>query len=212
MQVFERCGFQYGHDELIVLGDVCDGWPETKKCIDELLKIENLIYLIGNHDDWSLQWMTQPRDVYWKTQGGQETFNSYIPESHIEFLKNAHLWHVDEETNQLFVHGGIDTDKQIESQEKDTCLWDRDLLYKARMTHQIAKKPEHKYSEFDEIFIGHTTTLAFDTMKPVHFCNVWGLDTGGGWGGKLTIMDRITKEYWQSDVVKTLYPGIQGRG
>ena len=29
---------------------------EAGQCIDELLKIKNLIYLLGNHDDWTLQW------------------------------------------------------------------------------------------------------------------------------------------------------------
>ena len=31
-------------------------------------------------------------------------------------------------------------------------------------------------------------------------CNVWNLDTGAGYGYKLTIMDIDTKQYWQSDV------------
>ena len=44
-----------------------------------------------------------------------------------------------------------------------------------------------------------------------HACNVWDLDTGGGWGGKLTIMDIDSHEYWQSDLVPDLYPHIQGR-
>ena len=30
-------------------------------------------------------------------------------------------------------------------------------------------------------------------------CEVWDLDTGGGYEGKLTIMNVHTKEYWQSD-------------
>lgn len=42
-------------------------------------------------------------------------------------------------------------------------------------------------------------------------CNVWNIDTGAGWSGKLTIMDIDTKEYWQSDFVKELYPDEKGR-
>ena len=33
---------------------------------------------------------------------------------------------------------------------------------------------------------------------PIRFNNVYCLDTGGGWDGKLTIMDIDTEEYWQS--------------
>ena len=32
------------------------------------------------------------------------------------------------------------------------------------------------------------------------------MDTGAGWNGKLTIMDVDTEEYWQSDLVESLYP------
>jgi serine/threonine protein phosphatase 1 len=42
--------------------------------------------------------------------------------------------------------------------------------------------------------------------KPLHLGNLWALDQGAGWGGKLTLMDVNTHEYWQSDPVSTLYP------
>ena len=42
-------------------------------------------------------------------------------------------------------------------------------------------------------------------------CNVWNLDTGGGYEGKLTVMDVETKELWQSDFVNTLYSNERGR-
>ena len=38
-------------------------------------------------------------------------------------------------------------------------------------------------------------------------CNVWNLDTGAGWSGKLTIMDVNSKEYWQADLTPDLYDG-----
>ena len=34
MQCFERSKFDYKKDRLIVMGDVCDGYPEVKQCID----------------------------------------------------------------------------------------------------------------------------------------------------------------------------------
>ena len=33
-QCLERSSFNYEEDTLISLGDICDGWPETKRCID----------------------------------------------------------------------------------------------------------------------------------------------------------------------------------
>ena len=41
--------------------------------------------------------------------------------------------------------------------------------------------------------------------------NIFNLDTGAGWDGKLTIMDIDTLRYWQSDNVKTLYKDERGR-
>ncbi len=35
--------------------------------------------------------------------------------------------------------------------------------------------------------------------------------TGGGYEGRLTIMDIDTKEFWQSDNMKSLYPNERGR-
>jgi serine/threonine protein phosphatase 1 len=42
-------------------------------------------------------------------------------------------------------------------------------------------------------------------------CNVWNIDTGAAFTGKLTIMDIDTRQFWQSDPVKNLYPGETGR-
>jgi serine/threonine protein phosphatase 1 len=42
-------------------------------------------------------------------------------------------------------------------------------------------------------------------------CNVWNIDTGAAFTGKLTIMDIDTKNFWQSDPVRNLYPNEAGR-
>lgn len=84
-----------------------------------------------------------------------------------------------------------------------------------------------RFLKHKEVFIGHTTTCGWickphypewKYMKnnhritvPMHRCNIWNLDTGGGWSGKLTAMDIYTKEFWQSDLVTSLYPEEKGR-
>lgn len=64
---------------------------------------------------------------------------------------------------------------------------------------------------YHEVYIGHTPTLNYDVAIPMQGCNVWNIDTGAGFSGKLTCMDVTTKEFWQSDVVQTLYPNELGR-
>ncbi len=42
--------------------------------------------------------------------------------------------------------------------------------------------------------------------EPMNIFNVWNMNTGAGHsGGRLTIMDIDSKEYWQSDYTNTLY-------
>ncbi len=57
VQVLERAGFDYENDKLISLGDVTDGWSETAESIEELMKIKNLVYIKGNHDEDKIFYM-----------------------------------------------------------------------------------------------------------------------------------------------------------
>jgi serine/threonine protein phosphatase 1 len=41
--------------------------------------------------------------------------------------------------------------------------------------------------------------------------NVWNVDTGVAFYGKLTGMNVDTKTYYQSDLIRTLYPNEKGR-
>ena len=211
VQCFERSGFDGENHRLIALGDVCDGYPDVKECIDELLKIKHCEFIIGNHDLWTLDWALRGiKEDLWLSQGGLNTITSYdgdMPAAHIDFLKKAHLWF--EFENQLFVHGGFDPDKPLTKQDLQTLVWDRELIEDARRREMRGE--QHRYTKFEEIFLGHTTTEMFGSDRPLKFCNIWALDTGAGWSGQLTIMDVHTKHYWQSDSVKALYPGMKVR-
>jgi serine/threonine protein phosphatase 1 len=86
-QCLERSRFDYDNDVLISLGDVCDGWPETRQCIDELMKIKNLVYVFGNHDMWTLEWMqTGDKDEIWLSQGGEAMLVSANPQEAADLL------------------------------------------------------------------------------------------------------------------------------
>ena len=81
-QCFARAGFDYEHDRLICLGDVYDGWSEARQCIDELQKIKNLIYVLGNHDYWTMEWaLTGNKNPDWLEQGGDKTITGYNDEN-----------------------------------------------------------------------------------------------------------------------------------
>jgi len=73
------------------------------------------------------------------------------------------------------------------------------LIRKAREFHLISLN--YKFGNYDEIYIGHNPTIKFGETEPQKICNVWALDTGAGWGARLTIMDINTKQFWQSDKI-----------
>lgn len=207
-QCLQQAGFDMEGDHLICLGDVCDGWPDTKQCIDDLLSIKKVTYILGNHDHWTLQWMQSGFvDNGWIKQGGQATIKSYhgpVPPEHVQFLKQAQPYFLMH--NKLFVHAGIDPKRPLEQQGPDIFLWDRSL---ARIALDLyLKKINGRLTHFDEVYIGHTP-IPF--TKPIQSCEVWMMDTGAGWSGVLSMMDIDTKEVYTSDPVPSLYPGVIGR-
>jgi serine/threonine protein phosphatase 1 len=209
LQCLERARFDYKKDTLICLGDVTDGWPETKACITELKKIKHLVYILGNHDWWTREWMeTGTADDNWLKQGGAATVASYAGRPyapHLKFLQKAAPFFVAD--NRLFVHAGIDPHKPLQVDDWDTFLWDRALAKSALQAAAFGSRS--KLTAFDEVFVGHTPVF---TGKPTVGGGVWLMDTGAGWHGVLTLMDVHTKECFISDAVPTLYPGVVGRG
>lgn len=198
LEVLKKANFNYEKDKLIVLGDVVDGGFNTYEVIEELLKIKNLILVKGNHDRWFVEYLkTDYGQPIWLNQGGKNTIASYgnagksrVPVKHRKFLDRAPLYYI--EDNMLFVHGGIDPyEEDITKQEEDTLLWDRLIITHARL--------EGKIQKWDKVFIGHTTTETITgEMKPVIYNNLYCMDCGAGWSGKLCIMNIDTEEYWLS--------------
>ena len=137
-QCFERSGFNKEEDRLIALGDVCDGWPEVRESVDELLSLKHCDYILGNHDIWALAWARDGvQDKLWLSQGGHNTIRSYpggIPEEHISFLANARPFM--EDSKRLFVHAGFDPDRPVFGQSVETLAGDRDFLVKAFTRNQ----------------------------------------------------------------------------
>jgi len=207
-QCLKRSNFDRQNDRLIFLGDVSDGWPETRSCIDELLNIKNLICLRGNHDEWALTWMkTGHAENIWLNQGGRAMVQSYldgVPQTHIDFLDNALPYYI--LGDKLFVHAGIDPTLPIALQGTDIFLWDRNM---ARIALDLyTRHIDGKLTEYDEVYIGHTP---IPYGKPIKSCEFWMMDTGAGWSGVLSMMNVDTKEVFISDPVPSLYPGVEGR-
>ncbi|MBT6047710.1 MAG: hypothetical protein HOG49_12940 [Candidatus Scalindua sp.] len=144
----------------------------------------------------------------WTRQGGMATIASYVSAplewrtKHLHYLRNKTVfYHIDDE-NKIYVHGGFDQKVPIRDQDPYNLYWNRHIIEVAKI--YVTQKREFK--DYKEVFVGHTTTGMFGTDKPLNISNLWMLDTGSGWEGKLTIMDVNTHEYWQSDLSEDLYP------
>lgn len=218
-QCLERSKFDKENDTLIFLGDIADGWHEVYECVEELLSIKNLVALKGNHDEWFNQYLQFGFHPAQGEQGSQASIDSYnidmriANEKHIKFFYTQLNYYIDEK-NRCFVHGGFNRHSLISEQREMIYYWDRDLWSQALSYEAMTSenKPSFKTKDnFSEIFIGHTSTQFWNKNEPMKAANIWNLDTGAGFLGKLSIMDVDTHEFWQSDTGDILYPGLKGR-
>lgn len=195
------------------------------------------IFILGNHDTLWKNWIkTGYRHRGWLDVGGQSTIDSYIKtrlltsEEHRRFAEKLVPYYIDDE-NRAFVHGGFYDERGLGNDTEHRYTWDRDLWDDALLQDEFYKKGKAAsiFNSHKEIFIGHTATINWIAKPhypeyhnkdqkqgapitvPMNRCNVWNIDTGAGWSGKLTVMDVDTKEYWQSDFVKELYKDEKGR-
>jgi serine/threonine protein phosphatase 1 len=150
---------------------------------------------------------TREAEEIWLDQGGRATCDSYkagVPANHVSFLRDAFPFYVD--NNRLFVHAGIIPGLKAEECSTDILYWDRSLV---RIAMDLQKKETpRQLTSYDEVFVGHTP---ISSPHPMKYCEIWMVDTGAAWSGVLSIMDIDSKEWFTSDVVKELYPGVTGR-
>ncbi len=212
-------------DKLIFLGDYVDGWSESAQVIDRLIELDKqyeCVFIKGNHDQMCEDWLMGERmDPSWRQHGGAETVDSYQfyfqqdRVKHIRFFKSMRRYVVDEE-NRLFVHAGFTSMKGPKAEiYKTNFFWDRTLweTVKAMDTKMEINDPFYpkRLKLFREIYIGHTALTDYGILIPVNKANLWNMDTGAAFTGKLSCMEINTKELFQSDKLIELYPDEKGR-
>jgi len=224
IQVLERANVTT-EDKLIFLGDYVDGWSESAELITYLItlqKQQECIFIKGNHDVWCWEWLLDHNNenFVWFGNGGKETVLSYEKstvnkEEHLLFFEELQNYYVDEK-NRLFIHAGFSSMKGPENEVySSNYRWDRTLWEMAVVADKKVSKFSFLYPKrlklYSEIYIGHTPTLIYKSEVPMKGINVWNIDTGAAFKGKLSILDIETKEFWQSDPLPSLYPNEKGR-
>ncbi len=212
-------------DKLIFLGDYVDGWSDSANVVSHLIELSKqntCIFLRGNHDDLAHRWLkTGELNEQWLQHGGQSSIDAYRKFSseeiagHIQFYEQMLNYYVDKE-NRLFVHAGFTNLHGPEQEYHNTgYYWDR-TLWETAMSLDMNLSKDHKYypkrlNLFSEIYIGHTPVTRIEEDKPVNLANIWNVDTGAAFKGKLSGIDVNTKKIWQSQPVYELYPEEDGR-
>lgn len=212
-------------DTLIFMGDYVDGWSESAQVIQFLIELSqsfNCIFIKGNHDVWCETWLGDDEvNPTWYMHGGKETLKSYegvsdhVKKTHLKFFSSMPLYHIDSQ-NRLFIHAGFTSMHGVEKEVFKACfyfdrtLWEMALTMDKRIEKDSTLYPK-RLKHYKEIFIGHTPTINFNIDVPMHAVNVWNVDTGAAFTGKLSAINIDTKEVFQSDNLPSLYPNEKGR-
>ena len=160
----------------VLLGDYIDRGPDSCKVLELLCgRPPDISAIIGNHEDMLLQSLGNSQAAeLWYQNGGLETLVSYraaraseIPAAHIDLIRSLPVF-IDDGI-RLFVHAGIDP-ANFEGRDRQVLLWTR-------------KHPDGRVILPRLIVHGHTPT---HSRKPELLPNRLNLDTGAGWGRRLT--------------------------
>ena len=225
LQVLNQLEIQE-EDQLIFMGDYVDGWSESAQVVQFLLELSqqfDCIFIKGNHDVWCENWLKDSDDVNpsWYLHGGKETIESYASfldqekKQHLTFFENMPMYHLDHK-NRLFLHAGFTSMHGVEKETfthkfcTDRTLWEMALAMDSKIDLDHALYPK-RLKHYKEIYIGHTPTTNYGESEPMHAINIWNIDTGAAFKGKVTGMNIDTKAFFQSDELPALYPNETGR-
>lgn len=208
-EVLIKANFDFDNDQLIIGGDLCDGYPQTYEVLEIISKIKNKILLRGNHDTPFINFLNKGYVAkYWEKMGAYSTIQSYDNKSqedkqkHLSILKQSKKYHKIDD--MLFVHAGFNLNRPLDKQSfKDLntnhSFWEKVL-------HSRKKKFNPINEEYKLIFIGHTpTNKKSRNAIPIRKSNVINCDTGAGNGGRLTLVNIKTLELIQSQYCNKLY-------
>jgi serine/threonine protein phosphatase 1 len=216
LECLEAVNFDYDNDLLVSLGDLVDRGLESYNVAETLMKIKHKVLIQGNHDMWFKDHLLFGKpgryssdSQSWMMQGGHETVHSYLVHGgmnaatydfkrkaeHQAFYKSQVPYFVLDNAI-LFVHGGFDRRFPIASQDPVSLCWDREFVQEMMSCTGGQRLKIH--DGFPLVFIGHTPTTYWKVDTPIFRGGVWNIDTGCGKGGKLTIMNINTQEYYQT--------------
>lgn len=184
MSLLEECRIEYAdaNPHFIFLGDLIDRGPDSASVIEivrsmQLERPDKVTVLTGNHEDMLLEALHSEQALDdWLDNGGQQTLDSFGVKSPSDLPADLLGWlaalptHYDDGL-RFFVHAGVRPGIPLDRQERRDLLWIREPFLTSEIDHGRL------------VIHGHTPTA--NGMPDIR-TNRINLDTGAGWGRKLT--------------------------
>lgn len=127
---------------IVHLGDYVDRGPQSRHVIEFLMDRDTLDYnfervvLRGNHEEIMVYGLRTPGGIgHWLPNGGGATLLSYghapegvfdptvVPQSHVDFLLDLPVAHLDAPNKRVFVHAMFDPALSLGEQKDVTLTW-----------------------------------------------------------------------------------------
>ena len=174
-------------DLLVIIGDICDRGKKSyeiyMKCMKMIKLGYNLKFILGNHEDMLLEDLENDYPIRYETEYSvfrnskyfenkdmkdwhEENFLEEI-EWLVKWLKNCPL--VISGNENIFVHAGLDLNKVLEKQEKETVLWTREEFW-------LMENVELEEYKGKNIYFGHTPNINGRISKKTD--RIKGIDCG----------------------------------
>ena len=174
-------------DLLVIIGDICDRGKKSYEIYMKCMKMRklgyNLKFILGNHEDMLLEDLENDYSIRYETEYSvfrnskyfenkdmkdwhEENFLEEI-EWLVKWLKNCPL--VISGNENIFVHAGLDLNKGLEKQEKETVLWTREEFW-------LMENVELEEYKGKNIYFGHTPNINGRISKKTD--RIKGIDCG----------------------------------
>lgn len=215
-KIEQEANFSLENDHLVLLGDLVDVGPDTKKvldfCIDHKARHPETFHPIrGNHDDMMIKALKDPTSqdaAWWLENYASPTLASYggsvadVPQAHIDFLDALPYCYWPEDSEYFFVHGGLPPRLNLSELDPDDPETQQQMLW---------IRSEFYNSDFDwirKIIFGHTpfddhTNMNPDVVRyvPLVKDNLIGINTLPRNQGRLTCIQLPDEVFFSGEEV-----------
>jgi serine/threonine protein phosphatase 1 len=182
------------HFRIVMLGDYIDRGPDSRGVIEFLIANATrlkMVCLKGNHEAMMVEAIKSADaklQAHWLRYGGLETMKSYgwtwrrtpdfsiVPREHLEWMAARPVTTRDRE--RIFVHAGLEPEKELHRQDEAACLWIREKFLEANLD-KVGLHVVH----------GHTPEWSRKTRpaEPELLAHRTNLDTGAYYTGVLAV-------------------------